>query len=1061
MKPLRLKMQAFGSYGKETTIDFEKVNQNLFLITGDTGAGKTTIFDAIVFALYGEASSSSNKKEGVVLQSQYVSYEYEPFVELVFSERSGEEQEIYTVRRVPRHLKPITRGANKGKAKENTGSVSLIMPDGMEYPTKETDRKIQEIVGLTKSQFMQVAMIAQGEFMDLLRAKSDDKKVIFRKLFNTEMYQDIVNELANRKRTKEKDIAVLRTQCQSDLGRVCIPEEYKSEKIKELKEQLTDGEMSRLSDFLDELELLCNWLNEHTLAAENAYRKAGRDRDAKNEAYTRAEGLLKWFEQLDAAEQKLKECEADKAKTEALLSLISRIRDAYEIQGNYALLEDARKHLKDTKEALENQEKTLPALKEAREKAENTEKESKQIRDQEIQNHSKTVEKVEKALEIFGQINVLRMRVEADKKANDAAAKTTKKACETQEKLDQQETKWKAQSEELAETEKKLVIAENKKQEADAVSQEIQEVRALGKQAERCRQIAIKTRDDYAKTTKDYETANAEYEELRRRFLNAQAGFLAEKLEPGKPCPVCGSTEHPHPHQKSVDHVDISEEKLQIMQENVDKLRKKQEQESGESAAANSEYKTRKDTYVESVHKLQARLHRSISSITEETTVTEMSNALELWKQQTEAELEKLASEEKLLFRIRENLQKMDEQKKELQEKLEKCRKDEKTAAEKLAASEAELKNMKGSSEFQTKEDAEEALRQSEKARNHAEKIYAKASKEAEVTLNTQKQAEALISRYQHELPEQKRLADERDSSYIEIMENKKMNEEAWKELVETYSRIAAEEFQQTVTAYAQKKAAAEAGKTAAQNAIGEANRPVLEEIQKKKEAAEAAYLEAEKIYDRLRINNKDNREVLDSLLSKLEERKTLLEEHARIDALYRMTSGNVSGARMDLETYVQRYYLERILYAANRRFQEMSAGQFELRMCDLEKAGEGRNRGLDLMVYSTVTGKEREIRTLSGGESFMAALSLALGMADQIQQSSAAINLDMMFIDEGFGSLDEHSRNQAVRVLQDMAEGSRLIGIISHVSELKQEIEDQLIVNKDENGSYVKWQIS
>ena len=1061
MKPLRLKMQAFGSYGKETTIDFEKVNQNLFLITGDTGAGKTTIFDAIVFALYGEASSSSNKKEGVVLQSQYVSYEYEPFVELVFSERSGEEQEIYTVRRVPRHLKPITRGANKGKAKENTGSVSLIMPDGMEYPTKETDRKIQEIVGLTKSQFMQVAMIAQGEFMDLLRAKSDDKKVIFRKLFNTEMYQDIVNELANRKRTKEKDIAVLRTQCQSDLGRVCIPEEYKSEKIKELKEQLTDGEMSRLSDFLDELELLCNWLSEHTLAAENAYRKAGRDRDAKNEAYTRAEGLLKWFEQLDAAEQKLKECEADKAKTEALLSLISRIRDAYEIQGNYALLEDARKHLKDTKEALENQEKTLPALKEAREKAENTEKESTQIHDQELQNHSKTVEKVEKALEIFGQINVLRMRVEADKKANDAAAKTTKKACETQEKLDQQETKWKAQSEELAETEKKLVIAENKKQEADAVSQEIQEVRALGKQAERCRQIAIKTRDDYAKTTKDYETANAEYEELRRRFLNAQAGFLAEKLEPGKPCPVCGSTEHPHPHQKSVDHVDISEEKLQIMQENVDKLRKKQEQESGESAAANSEYKTRKDTYVESVHKLQARLHRSISSITEETTVTEMSNALELWKQQTEAELEKLASEEKLLFRIRENLQKMDEQKKELQEKLEKCRKDEKTAAEKLAASEAELKNMKGSSEFQTKEDAEEALRQSEKARNHAEKIYAKASKEAEVTLNTQKQAEALISRYQHELPEQKRLADERDSSYIEIMENKKMNEEAWKELVETYSRIAAEEFQQTVTVYDRKKAAAEAGKTAAQNAIGEANRPVLEEIQKEKEAAEAAYLEAEKIYDRLRINNRDNREVLDSLLSKLEERKTLLEEHARIDALYRMTSGNVSGARMDLETYVQRYYLERILYAANRRFQEMSAGQFELRMYDLEKAGEGRNRGLDLMVYSTVTGKEREIRTLSGGESFMAALSLALGMADQIQQSSAAINLDMMFIDEGFGSLDEHSRNQAVRVLQDMAEGSRLIGIISHVSELKQEIEDQLIVNKDENGSYVKWQIS
>ena len=138
-----------------------------------------------------------------------------------------------------------------------------------------------------------------------------------------------------------------------------------------------------------------------------------------------------------------------------------------------------------------------------------------------------------------------------------------------------------------------------------------------------------------------------------------------------------------------------------------------------------------------------------------------------------------------------------------------------------------------------------------------------------------------------------------------------------------------------------------------------------------------------------------------------------------------------------------------------------MTNHQFELRMYDTRRAGEGKNHGLDLMVYSTVTGKEREARTLSGGESFMAALSLALGMADQIRESSASLNLDMMFIDEGFGSLDERSRNEAVKVLKQMAGGSRLIGLISHVSELKQEIEDQLIVTKDEEGSHVKWQIS
>ena len=163
----------------------------------------------------------------------------------------------------------------------------------------------------------------------------------------------------------------------------------------------------------------------------------------------------------------------------------------------------------------------------------------------------------------------------------------------------------------------------------------------------------------------------------------------------------------------------------------------------------------------------------------------------------------------------------------------------------------------------------------------------------------------------------------------------------------------------------------------------------------------------------------------------------------------------------MDIETFVQRYYLERILSAANRRFRDMSAGQFELRMYDIDKAGEGKNRGLDLMVYSEVTGKEREVRTLSGGESFMAALALALGTADQIKASSTAINLDVMFIDEGFGSLDDLARSQAVKVLQRMAGDSKLIGIISHVTELKNEMEDQLIVTKGEHGSSVRWQVS
>ena len=195
--------------------------------------------------------------------------------------------------------------------------------------------------------------------------------------------------------------------------------------------------------------------------------------------------------------------------------------------------------------------------------------------------------------------------------------------------------------------------------------------------------------------------------------------------------------------------------------------------------------------------------------------------------------------------------------------------------------------------------------------------------------------------------------------------------------------------------------------------------------------------------------------------MPKQAEREETAAEYGRISRLFSQLAGRVSGSRMDIETYVQRYYLEQILRSANRRFRELSAGQFELRMVGAGEAGAGKNRGLDLLVYSTVTGKEREVRTLSGGESFLAALSLALGMADQICRSSSVIHLDMMFIDEGFGSLDDHSRAEAVRILRSMAGSERLIGIISHVTELKQEIEDQLVVTRGEDGSSVRWQLS
>ena len=176
MRPITLTMQAFGSYGEKTVIDFQKATQNVFLITGDTGAGKSTIFDAMAFALFGEASSSANKKDGAELQSQYT--DAEPYVELTFSQMRDGVENIYTIRRSPRHRVAYKKKEGYKAIKE---SVELILPDQGQYSEnkKEVDQKIEEIIGLNKGQFMQVGMIAQGEFMEVLRAKSDEKKKIF------------------------------------------------------------------------------------------------------------------------------------------------------------------------------------------------------------------------------------------------------------------------------------------------------------------------------------------------------------------------------------------------------------------------------------------------------------------------------------------------------------------------------------------------------------------------------------------------------------------------------------------------------------------------------------------------------------------------------------------------------------------------------------------------------------------------------------------------------------------------------------------------------------------
>lgn len=1071
MRPLKLKMQAFGSYGRETVIDFTKPEQNLFLITGDTGAGKTTIFDAIVFALYGEASSTSNKKEGVVLQSQYAELNIEPYVEMEFME--GEER--YTVRRVPRHLKTVTRGAAKGKGtREITGSVTLFMPDGTEYPSKETNAKLQEITGLTKSQFMQVAMIAQGEFMELLRAKSDDKKKIFRKLFNTEMYEQIVNELGNRKRNMEREIAVIRTRCQSETARIKFFGDKAEEKnpgddeislcekrLEELKKRVSDGEIVVMPELTEVLERYLVILDNQLKKAQKLYEDAAEIREKKRDIYIEAQQLQSLFIQRKQTEEELEEYRKQSFEMENKEKLAGSVSDAWEIKTFYDFWKAGQEDAERVRTAFETQTERLPGLMEEEEGMIQEEQKKQKELETVQEEYTRTLEKAEKAIQLFGQIKETKKKMDMGKELLEKARikeEADKKAFEV---LENREKALRDRSEQLADAGEKLAVCQSQMKEINGMTADLKALSSIYKEQKTYEKKIEELKEKYKEARASYEKKHGEYEKKRQNFLDAQAGFLASELMEGMPCPVCGSIEHPRPCVMKKEHSEFTREGMDLLEKETEKLRAEQENLSAEVKSNTDLRDVKKQDFDESFNRLKNRMRENIPALPEEFSPGQGQELIRQWMKEVQENGIKYQRDWEELQSVQKQMKDLEEEKPAVRKQIEISAEQVREARIAYESAKAEFQSYSFSSDFESEEAAKKAEAEAARKKERFTEDYNTARAAREKAGTERSNTETLIKKYRAELPTAEAEEEKRKKNYESMAEGKEMAESQWKSLTDIYEKQMTEQLRKEVQVFREGKKAAEGKAQSLTAAIGNRKPPVMADIQKETEDAEHRLKSAESLRDQIRSVYKDNKEADHILSPMLQERQKLVEEHGRIDHLYRLVSGNVSGSRMDLETYVQRYYLEKILYAANRRFRDMSAGQFELRMYNLEKAGEGKNRGLDLMVYSAVTGKEREVRTLSGGESFMAALALALGMADQIQESSAAINLDMMFIDEGFGSLDEHSRNQAVKVLLEMAEGSKLIGIISHVTELKQEIEDQLIVIKDESGSHVKWQIS
>lgn len=1071
MKPILLTMQAFGSYGEKTEIDFQK-GGDFFLISGDTGSGKSTIFDAMMFALYGEVSTvgiNKDKKKNEKLDemlSQFVDVQKtKPYASLIFTAYQHGQEETYTVRRTPRYTRPAKRG--DAKLQDERETVELLMPDGSQYPGKlsDTNRKIEEIVGLTADQFRKVVMIAQGEFMDFLRAGSKEKTELLRDLLKTDYYYQLserLKTLAKDKNTAAKTQRAKLSLIAANAVTEGLPEEdaqaleaAKGTVItaKELQPEQVDTLAEVLSGVCARLQLQQGELARQQTAAQN-------DRDECMKRIEAAQPLMQRFKELEDAEKTLQECAAQADEIEKKRGLIGKIRDAWAIEPKYQRMKDAQKALTDAQRELAAKQQELPQLKQTAADAAALHQQMEKTKDAATTQCAEVETKVEKALETFVAMEkaekALRQAEEADTKAK-ADAESAKKALDDFKK---QEDAWRKQEAELQGAEAAYEVCKQQNQQYRDLKKSLEDLHGNQKDVQEKRRQAEAAAETYVGATQKYQREQKAYDDYRLAFLNAQAGLLARELAPGKPCPVCGALEHPAPCQLTQENQQLNREQLERRRKAADDAAKAQEEKAKESESAQVKLTERQKAAEEAEKKLVENA-TNIRENVPMATAADVEAMLQAWLPELQSASKSVQAKVDALKKVRENL---DGAKAE-REKLEKAAADAQETAKSTAVKKAEAEKTwnlhqeeLSSSAYRTREDAVAQRTQAQEAKQKAEAAESQAAEKERQAQKAETDCETQIRRLNEEMPQKQANAEEFNQQYQQTMADKSLDETQWQALTANYDAEEPDRLQKKVNDFDQKKNTAETQCTMAQSAIAGREKPNMEQLNAAFEAAKAAWEKASAALEAAKHLHLDNARVLNDLREGREPLANACKEANTAQHLSDVMAGTESGNRMNLETFVQRNYMEKILCDANRRFRDMSNGQFELKLIPVEDAGEGKNKGLDLEVLSIVTDKTRSVNTLSGGESFMAALSLALGMADQIQAATAAIHLDVMFIDEGFGSLSDNARNEAVNILKEMAGKQRQIGIISHVSELKDEIENQLIVKKDDRGSHISW---
>ena len=913
MRPLRLVVSAFGPYAGRTELNMEQLGRRgLYLITGDTGAGKTTLFDAITYALYGEPSGGN--RDVSMLRSQYAAPDTPTEVELTFS-YSGQ---IYRVRRNPEYQRPARRG---GGMTLQRAEAELYYPDGRVCTrTREVTAEVTRIIGLDRDQFCRIAMIAQGEFLKLLLATTEERKNIFRQIFQTKPYQ----LLQERLKAESGALADRCGQMQSSIrqyaaGLVCPPEHPLTARLEAAARELPPlAELLALADqLLAEDETALQVLNETRQRTAQALQEANtRLGQARQLAQTRAD------------------------------------RDACQ-----AKLPAAREELARCRAALQQAQATLPRREELAAKAES-------IRAQ---------------LPRYAELE--QARAARDKRAAALADKQARIAACTQT-LNGEQARLQAEQAERDGLRDSAVELEKLRAQAGELDRRRRELEDLNDRLDGCRRAKkehARAAEAYVQAQQAAEAAQTAYMRLNRAFLDEQAGILAAGLRPGQPCPVCGATEHPCP---------ASAGEQAPTEAQVEQARNAARQAQENASRASSAAADRNATLTALQQEARARCQELLGSDDPARAVALLAQARQTAAEQADRLAADTRAQKTRLARLQTletSLPAREESCRRLTAELDTLTREREALTAEKAAGEEAVTRLEQGLDFSGRQAAEQAIARllEEKNRLQAGQEQAEqACRTAQTTCDTLtgqlQQAEAQLAQ----------------APALDLA----VQEEACR-------RLAAEQA-------GQDKAAAE-------------------------------------LSARL-TNNRRQRDGIQRQGEGLAETETRWQW---VRALSNTANGNLPGReKIMLETWVQTAFFDRIVARANTRFMVMSGGQYEL----ARRAQADNNRsqtGLELDVIDHYNGSRRSVRSLSGGESFQASLCLALGLADEIQSAAGGIRLESMFVDEGFGSLDEEALRQALRALEDLTEGDRLVGIISHVTELKDRIDRQIRVTKDRTG--------